>query len=136
MPFKKIGFFSIKSISSIHKLWRLLYCPTWEEWYLDLVDVTQGKSVFFSQWVFTIKYKLDSSIERYKARVIAKGLTHTYGIYWKLTFASVAKPNSMIHILSITAHFSWDLHQLETFLVPFLLNRDLNFSTKCYLLSS
>lgn len=32
------------------------------------------------KWIFTIKYKVDDSIERYKAKLLAKGYTQTYEI--------------------------------------------------------
>ena len=43
------------------------------------------------KWIFTIKYKPDGSINRYKAGLVAKGFTHAYDIDYQKTFALVAK---------------------------------------------
>ena len=42
---------------------------TWE-----YVELPPGAKVVDSKWVFIIKHKSDGSIERYKGRVVAKGL--------------------------------------------------------------
>ena len=57
--------------------------------------------------MFTIKYKTDSSIERYKARLVANGYTQTYGIDYQETFAPVTKMNSIRVILSLAANLDW-----------------------------
>ena len=59
---------------------------TWE-----VVDLPREKSVVGCKWVFTIKSKVDGSVERYKAKLVAKGFTQTYGIDYQETFAPVAK---------------------------------------------
>lgn len=56
---------------------------TWEKCVLP-----KGKKPVGCRWVFTIKHKADGTIERYKARLIAKGYTQTYGIDYSLTFTS------------------------------------------------
>ena len=38
------------------------------------------KNIVDCKWIFTLKYKADGSLERYKARLIAKEYTQTYGI--------------------------------------------------------
>lgn len=35
----------------------------------------KGKKVVGCKWVFTVKYKSDGTIERYKARLVVKGYT-------------------------------------------------------------
>ena len=65
------------------------------------------------KWVFTIKCKPDGSIERYKARLVTKGFTQTYGIDYQETFAPVAKINSIWILLCLAVHFNWPLHQLD-----------------------
>lgn len=40
---------------------------TWEE-----ADLPPGKKAVTSRWLFTIKYKSDGEIERYKARLVAR----------------------------------------------------------------
>ena len=52
-----------------------------------------GKKAIRCKWVFSMKYKLDGTINRYKARLVAKGYTQTYGINYQETFALVAKMN-------------------------------------------
>lgn len=43
---------------------------TWE-----LVKLSKGKKPIGSRWVYKVKYRLDGTVERYKARLIAKGFT-------------------------------------------------------------
>ena len=45
-----------------------------------LVPLLKGKKIVGCKWVFSIKHKVDGSIERYKARLVAKGYTQKYGI--------------------------------------------------------
>jgi hypothetical protein len=45
------------------------------------------------QWIFTVKYKADGGIERFKAQLMAKGYSQTYGIDYAETFAPMAKIN-------------------------------------------
>jgi hypothetical protein len=47
---------------------------TWE-----IVDKPDEKNIGCCKWIFTLKYKANESLERYKARLIAKGYTQTYG---------------------------------------------------------
>ena len=44
---------------------------------------------------YCVKYRADGSIERYKARLVAWGFAHTYGIDYLETFAPVAKMNKI-----------------------------------------
>ena len=54
--------------------------------------------------MFTIKYKDDASIERYKTKLVAKGYTQTYEIDYQETFELVAKMNSIRVLLSLAAN--------------------------------
>jgi len=79
----------------------------------DLVKLPNGKKVVGCKWVFTIKHKVDGSVERYKVRLVIKGFTQTYGIDYEEIFAPVAKMNSIRVLLSIVANLNWPLHQFD-----------------------
>ncbi|KAJ7971862.1 Retrovirus-related Pol polyprotein from transposon TNT 1-94 [Quillaja saponaria] len=81
---------------------------TWE-----LASLPHGKRAVGCKWVFTIKKKADGTIERYKARLVARGFTQTYGVDYQETFAPVAKMNSIRVLISCAANLGWDLQQLD-----------------------
>ena len=63
--------------------------------------------------MFTIKHKADGSVERYKARFVAKGFTQTYGIDYLETFSPVAKLNTIRVLISLAANLDRPLHQFD-----------------------
>ena len=79
----------------------------------DLVFLPQNKHIVDCRWVFAVKYKSDGTIERFKARLVARGFTQTYDIDYEETFALVAKLNTIRVLLNRAANLDWDLHQLD-----------------------
>ncbi|RDX65213.1 hypothetical protein CR513_56143, partial [Mucuna pruriens] len=64
-------------------------------------------------WIYTVKCKSDGTLERYKARLVAKGYTQTYEIDYEEIFSPVAKMNTVSVIISLVAHFGWNLQQFD-----------------------
>ena len=60
-----------------------------------------------------MKYKADGSIERYKARLVTKGYTQTYGIDYIEAFSLVAKINTVRVLLSLVVNLDWILQQFD-----------------------
>ena len=63
--------------------------------------------------MFAVKFNLDESVARLKARLIAKGYVQTYGIDYFDTFSLVAKLTFIHLFIFLAASYDWDLHQLD-----------------------
>jgi Reverse transcriptase (RNA-dependent DNA polymerase) len=62
---------------------------------------------------YKIKYNSDGAIERYKARLIVKGNTQTYGLDYYETFIPVIKMNTVRILFSIAVNHKWNLYQMD-----------------------
>lgn len=73
----------------------------------DISNLPIGKHLVGCEWVFTIKYKADGTMERYKAWFVAKEYTQIFGVDYGETFTQVEKLNSIRIILSLVANRDW-----------------------------
>ena len=79
----------------------------------DVVPRPERKSVVTSKWIYKIKHAADGSIEKYKARFVARGFSQKEGIDYEETFAPVARYTSIRAIMALAAKLGWKLHQMD-----------------------
>ena len=60
-----------------------------------LVPRPRGKKVVKLKWVFRIKFNADSSVEKYKARIVAKGFSQVQGEDYDQTFSPTVRFESI-----------------------------------------
>jgi len=85
--------------------------------YQDCI-VPKGAKVVDSRWVFEIKTKSDGSLERYRARLVAKGFSQIGGLHYFETSSPVAQMNSVKIFMPAN---NLEVHQLDVkqaFLIP------------------
>lgn len=79
----------------------------------SLVLVKPDTNIIGCKWVFKVKQRPDGSIERRKARFVAKGFNQQAGIDYNETFSPVVKPVTIRIILTIALSNNWPLRQLD-----------------------
>ena len=79
----------------------------------DLFPLAEGAKPIGCKWTFKTKRDLKGDVERYKARLIAKGFIQKEGIDYTETFSSVSSKDSFRTIMALVAHFDLELHQMD-----------------------
>jgi hypothetical protein len=68
----------------------------------EIVPRPKEKLVVTSKWVYKIKHATDGSVDKYKARFVARGFSQKEGEDYDETFAPVARYTSIRAIISLS----------------------------------
>jgi hypothetical protein len=79
----------------------------------EIVPRPKNKDVVSFKWIFKIKHVVDGSIEKYKARFVARGFSQKEGIYCEETFTPVAIYTSIKTTIALTTKMKWKLHEMD-----------------------
>ena len=91
----------------------------------------QGKNIIDCKWVFKIKRKADSSIQKYKAHLVAHSFTQIQGVDYYETYSPVARMASFCTIIMIAAQNDWDINSFN--FDSTYLNRELDKNEEIYM---
>ena len=81
---------------------------TWE-----YVPHPKDKPIVSCKWVWRVKVKSDRSVERFKARLIARGFTQTRGVDYNKTFAPVTRLNTLRLLTAMAVQNDWEFRHLD-----------------------
>jgi hypothetical protein len=84
---------------------------SWKTW--TLVLCSAGRKFVDSKWVFKLKRDANGQITRYKARLVARGLTHEKGVGYHDTFAPTVRVICIRTLLALVAYDDWEVEQLD-----------------------
>jgi len=73
----------------------------------SIVDRPTNANVVSSKWVFRIKKNAAGEIEKYKARLVARGFTQVHGVDYDKTYAPVARLASFRLVLAMANQNGW-----------------------------
>jgi len=94
----------------------------WEEFEMKALPI--GRKLVGSYWVFKVKRNSDRFVERFKARIVAKGYSQVEGLNYNKTFAPVTRYDSLHLIIALALHLGLDMSQAD--IKSAFLNKDLN----------
>ena len=79
----------------------------------ELVLIPKGVNVIGTKWIFKNKSDEHGTIIRNKSRLVTQGYIEVEGIDFDVTFALVARLESIRILLAITSHLNFKLYQMD-----------------------
>eukprot|EP00253_Pinus_taeda_P031127 PITA_31127 len=79
----------------------------------DVVPRLENKSVVSSCWLYKAKKAADGSVEKHKARFVARGFSQVEGIDYDETFSPVVRYSSIRSMLTLSTQMGWKIHQMD-----------------------
>jgi hypothetical protein len=78
-----------------------------------LEEIPKGVKIVGCKWLYKIKCDSHRNIDRFKARLIAKGFTQREGTYYNETISPISSMDSFRIIVAIVADYNLKLHQMD-----------------------
>ncbi|GKB68337.1 retrotransposon protein, putative, ty1-copia subclass [Tanacetum coccineum] len=79
----------------------------------DLVDLPPNGKTVDRKWLFKKKTDMDGAVYTFKACLVAKGFTQTYGVDYEETFSPVADIRAIRILIAITAFYDYEIWQMD-----------------------
>lgn len=89
----------------------------------DIVDRPKNVPVVGGRWHFKLKLNPDGSVNKHKARYVAKGYTQTEGVDFNETYAPTGRLASFRVLVAIAAAKGWSIEHMDA--IAAFLNSDL-----------
>lgn len=81
---------------------------TWE-----VVTPPRGANIVTSKWVFNTKFNTDGSLEKLKARLVARGFSQKFGVDYEHTFAPTLRHDTLRVFMAICAMLDLECHGVD-----------------------
>ena len=81
---------------------------TWE-----LVPRPDERKVIGVKWIYKAKMNPNGTVNKYKARLVARGFAQESGVDYFETFALVARFDTIRLLIALAAQKKWKIHQLD-----------------------
>ncbi|GJR51451.1 retrotransposon protein, putative, ty1-copia subclass [Tanacetum coccineum] len=79
----------------------------------ELVKLPPNTKIVGHKWLFKKKTGMDGAVYTFKSRLIAKGLTQTYGVDYKETFSPVADIRDIRILIAIAVFYDYEIWQMD-----------------------
>lgn len=86
----------------------LIKNKTWTE-----CDLPKNRHAISCKWVFKLKRNAHGEIDKYKARLVARGFTQKEGFDYEETYSPVVKLTTLRILLSVANHKGMFVHQMD-----------------------
>ncbi|GKA72732.1 zinc finger, CCHC-type containing protein [Tanacetum coccineum] len=83
------------------------------EFVLLEVDLPPNCKTVGSKWLFKKKTDMDGNIHTYKAHLVEKDFTQTYGVDYEETFSPVADIKAIRNLIAIAAYYDYEIWQMD-----------------------
>ncbi|RAQ99895.1 CoA-transferase family III [Stemphylium lycopersici] len=85
----------------------------WKEAIQKELDALQRANLVTSRWVFDIKRSISGAIEKFKARLVARGFSQKFGVDFMETFAPTVRQDTLRVFMAIVCKKDLHLHQVD-----------------------